>query len=346
MTGGPRVVRIASLGASWRIEPRTVRVAVALAALLVLLAVLDLGSGSYPVAVPDVLAVLLGGGDAVDRLAVVDLRLPRVATAMLVGAALAVAGGILQRLVRNPLGSPDVVGISQGATAAAVLQIVVFGGGTLAVAASAFGGAVAAAVATYALAFRRGLHGSRLVLVGVGIAAGLTAITQYLLARAPLETAVEAFVWTNGSLENRSWSDAAPVGAALVLLLPAAIVLGRRLVMLELGDAIATSVGVRVQRAVAALLVVVVGLTAAATAAAGPVLFVALAAPQVARRLSRSSGAGTVVTALTGAVLLVGSDVLGQRVLPDAALPVGVTTGLLGGVFLCGLLVRERRRRR
>jgi len=328
-----------------RVDPRTVFVCGALLAASFVLLVLSVGTGEYEIPPGDVVATLLGGGDRGTQFVIETLRLPRAVTGLLVGAALGASGAVFQSITRNPLGSPDVVGFVQGASAGAVLEIVVFGGGTFAIAAGAMVGGVGSAVLVYVLSMRGGVQGYRLVLVGIGMAAFFVAITDYLLTRSTLEEAQSAQLWLTGSLNGRGWEHVRPVAAAMLVLLPIVALLSRPLRMLELGDDAARGLGVGVEWARGALIFAAVALAAVATASAGPVVFVALAAPQIARRLTRASGPGVGTSALFGAVLLVAADYASQRVFGDTQLPVGVLTGVLGGIYLIWLLTREWRNR-
>ncbi|GAA4660049.1 FecCD family ABC transporter permease, partial [Kineococcus glutinatus] len=306
-------------------------------------------SGDFPLTPREVLAVLLGGGDGGARFVVLELRLPRVAAAVLVGAALAVAGGLFQLLTRNPLGSPDVVGFNQGAAVGALVVLLLLGGTDAAVAGGALVGGLASAFAVYLLAVGR--HGGesagyRLVLVGIGLSAVLQAVIHYLLTRARLEDAMGAQLWLTGSLNGRTWQHLVPLVVALLVLLPVALALGRPLALLSMGEELATALGVRSGRVRLVAVLVAVGLTAGSTAAAGPVLFVALAAPQIARRLTRTTGAGLGTAALTGAALLLLADVVAQRIPAPTQLPVGVVTAAVGGAYLAALLVGQWRRGR
>ncbi len=341
IAGVGRVVRLGRPDASLRFWPRSVAVGWALTAALVALLILALGTGDYPIAPGEVVSTLLGGGDAGTQFVVETLRLPRGLTGALVGAALGASGAIFQSITRNPLGSPDILGFVQGAAVGALLEILVFRGGTFAVAAGAFGGAMATAVVVYGLAYRRGVQGYRLVLVGIAISFMLIAIVNYLLSRATFETALTAQVWLTGTLNGRGWEHVVPVAGALLVLLPLTVLLAHSLRMLELGDETAGALGVGIERSRMALIFIAVALTAVAVASAGPVTFVALSAPQIARRLTRATGPGIGCAALTGAVLLVGADYAAQRVFGATQLPVGVLTGLLGAVYLIWLLTRE-----
>jgi iron-siderophore transport system permease protein len=326
-----------------RVAPRTVGVAAALVAALLALLVLSVGTGEFSIPPSEVVETLLGGGDRSTRFVIETLRLPRALTGILVGAALGSSGAIFQSITRNPLGSPDVVGFVQGASAGAVLEIVVLGGGTFAIAAGAVVGGVATAILVYVLAYRGGVQGYRMVLIGIGIAAMLVAVTDYLLTRSTLEQAQAANVWLTGSLNGRGWEHVRPVGVALAVLLPAVALLARQLRTLELGDDVARALGVSIERSRLALIFVAVLLTAVATASTGPVIFVALAAPQIARRLTRASGPGVGCAALMGAALLLGADFASERAFGPTQLPVGVMTGVGGGLYLIWLLRREWR---
>ncbi|MDQ8046546.1 MAG: iron chelate uptake ABC transporter family permease subunit [Solirubrobacteraceae bacterium] len=327
----PRVPRRAAI--TWAI----------LAALALVVAVLAIGTGEYPLSPGEVVQTLLGHGTRGQVFIVEQLRLPRVLCALLVGAALGVAGGIFQTLTANPLGSPDVIGFTWGAAAGAVLQIALLGGGAFAISGSAILGGIVTAMVVYGLSLGRGPTGARLILIGIGISALLAALTTFVLARIDLSAAQGARLWLTGSLNGRGWEFVVPLAVALVVLGPLVVALARPLAMLELGDDAARGLGVSVDRIRPTLIVVAVALSGVATATAGPVPFVALAAPQLARRLTRSSGPGLIGAALMGALLLAASDLLAQRLLPSGGLPVGVMTGALGGTYLIWLLHHEWR---
>ncbi len=325
-------------------SPRVRRVWAALAALGVAITIVSLGTGDHAITPVEVVRTLLGGGTPADAFIVETLRLPRVLCALLVGGALGASGAVFQTLTHNPLGSPDVIGFTWGAAAGAVLQIAVLGGGAFAVSGSAIAGGLVTAMAVYGLSLGHGPTGARLILIGIGISALLAAVVTFLLARVDLNSAQAARLWLTGSLNGRGWEFAVPMMVALAVLLPALALLARPLTMLELGDDAARALGVPVDRARAALIVVAVGLCGCATAAAGPVPFVALAAPQLARRLTRASGPGLIAATLMGAVLLAAADLSAQRLLPTGGLPVGVMTGALGGAYLIWHLRHEWRR--
>jgi iron complex transport system permease protein len=340
------VVRTRREGLSARVALRPVAVAAVLALATLGLAVVAIGIGDYPVAPGEVVDTLVGGGSRATSFIIETLRLPRVVCAILVGAALGVSGAMFQSLTGNPLGSPDIVGFTTGSAAGARFVITVLGGSGLQVSAGALASGLACAGIVYALAYRRGVSGYRLVLIGIGMSALAVAAIDYLLTRARIEEAVAATVWLVGSLNGRGWDHVRPLAGALVVLLPAALLLARPLRLLEMGDDAARALGLRVERARLAIVFVAVALVAVATTAAGPVAFVALAAPQIARRLARLPNPGIATSALMGAGLLLASDIAGQRALGDTQLPVGLVTGITGGAYLAWLLVAERSRGR
>lgn len=308
-------------------------------------AVYALGTGDYRLTPGEVVDTLNGAGPPGARFVVFELRLPRLLVGCAVGASLALAGALLQSLTRNPLGSPDVVGFTVGAASGGVLVILVFGGTTLTVSLGAVGGGLATSLAMYLLAMRGGDggRGTRLILVGIGMSAMLEALNAYLLSRASVNEAQSASAWLVGSLNARGWEHLTPVAVTLAVLGAVLVVLIDDLRVMELGDDNAASLGVHVRRVRFSVLAVVVGFSAVATAVAGPVAFIALTAPPLARLLTRTPGPNLPASALTGALLLTVSDLFAQRLLAPTILPVGVMTGAIGGVYLCFLLFRGSR---
>ncbi|MDT9693679.1 iron chelate uptake ABC transporter family permease subunit [Streptomyces sp. P9(2023)] len=330
-------------GLSVRYEPRAALSALLLLVLTLAAGIVLIGSGDFPIAPGDVVATLLGDGTPVQEFAVMDLRLPRVLVAVLVGAALGIGGAVFQSISRNPLGSPDVIGFGQGATVGALGVIVLFQGSAMAAAAGAVVGALITGAAIYLLAWKRGIHGYRLVLVGIGAAAMLTAVIHYLITKANLVDATRATVWMTGSLEGRDWAQFWPLSAVCCVLVPLVLGHGRALRMLEMGDDSAYALGVKVERTRIVLMASAVVLVAVATAAAGPIVFVSLSAPQLARRLTRSPGPNLAASALMGSAVLLVADWTATNAFGDRQLPVGVVTGVLGGCYLLWLLVTERK---
>ncbi|MFJ3957615.1 FecCD family ABC transporter permease [Arthrobacter sp. NPDC090010] len=332
---------------SLRWQPRAGVVCVLLALAAAAVAILGLTTGDYPVSLPSVLATLSGQGSGTDAFIVGTLRLPRVLSALLIGAALGMSGAVFQSLSRNPLGSPDIIGFTSGAAVGAVTEILVFRGSQTAIAFAAIGGGLITAAVVYLLSVRRGkVAGYRLILIGIGAGAVLESVTAYLLTRATLYDAQNAQIWLIGSLNAVSWEVVGPLAGALLILTPVVLFLGRDLGWMELGDGSAKGLGVPVERTRLLLVITATALCAAATAAAGPIGFVALAAPQLCRRLVRAPGALIGPAGFMGALLLSASDFGAQRIVPTTSLPVGVMTGLLGGAYLCWLLAHQWKARR
>ena len=325
-----------------RTNRRSVIVCSGLAAGIVVVGVLALGTGAISVAPLDVVRTLLGNGSRVTNFAVLDLRLPRVLIALAVGAALAMSGAVFQSLSRNPLGSPDIIGFNYGATTGGLLIILFFGGGTLAVSGGALVGGLVTAIAVYVLAWQRGVRGSRLVLIGIGVSAILQALNFYLIVNAQIADVARATVWLTGSLNNLGWTQLWPLVIALAVLIPLLLAGARRLDMLEMGDDAAAALGVPVERSRVYLLIVGTAACAVATAAAGPIAFVSLTAPQLAKRLTKTTGAGILPAAWMGALLVLVADFIAQRIGGSSTLPVGVATAALGGAYLGWLLWRRR----
>lgn len=284
-----------------------------------------------------------GGVTEADAFVINQLLLPRICTAVLAGAALALAGAVFQSVTRNPLGSPDVLGFTQGAATGALIGIMALGGGVVAVAGAAWIGAVGCAVAVYLVARRGGVTGgAKLVLVGIGVATILTGVNEYLITRANIVDAAAASLWITGSLDGSSWTGVVILAAAAALLVPPIVLASRSLRILELGDDLATGLGLRTERVRLFTLSGAVLLAASAASQTGPVAFVALCAPHLARRLTRRTGPNLVPTLLLGAALMQWADYLAQHVIPNRQLPVGVVTGVLGGGYLVYLLAQQR----
>ncbi|MEU1417071.1 iron chelate uptake ABC transporter family permease subunit [Streptomyces sp. NPDC049097] len=330
-------------GLSLRLDVRACTVVVLLLAAALVASVVLIGTGDFPIPAGDVLRTLAGDGKPGQEFIVTELRLPRVLVGLLVGASLGLGGALFQSVSRNPLGSPDVLGLGQGSTAGALVMIVLFSGSAAQVAAGALVGGLVTGLAIYLLAWKRGVHGYRLVLVGIGVSAIVTAVDGYLLTKADIVDAARAVVWMTGSLNGRDWDQVWPLLVLVCVLVPLVLGNARGLRMMEMGDDVSSALGVRVERVRLLLMVSAVLLTAGATAAAGPVGFVALTAPQLARRLTRSPGPNLVPSMVMGSALLIIADWASQRVFGADQLPVGVVTGVLGGVYLLGLLVTERR---
>ncbi|MEU3773152.1 iron chelate uptake ABC transporter family permease subunit [Streptomyces sp. NPDC032472] len=332
------------------VRPRAALVVLGLAVTGFAGLVASVSLGTYAIPIGEVLDAVLGFGRGASDLIIRQLRLPRALTALLVGAAFGLAGAVYQAVTRNPLASPDLIGIAAGSGAGAVGVILI--GGVASAGSATFGavpfGSLAGALLTsaviYLLAYRDGtITGYRFVLVGLAANGALIALTRWLLARADIDQAARAMVWLTGSLNGRGYEHVQWSGLALAVLMPLTLALARPYQLLQYDDDTARSLGIPLKHSRIALLVLATCLTALATSAAGPIAFIALGAPQIARRLSGTAGIPLVTSALTGAVLLVLADLAARLVLAPTELPVGVLTGAVGAPYLLLLLARANR---
>ncbi|MEU4289832.1 iron chelate uptake ABC transporter family permease subunit [Kribbella sp. NPDC026596] len=324
-------------------QARSLMVIVVLAVIVFVTFCVSLSLGDFKIPVIDVVKTLFGGGDRATEFIVNRLRLPRALTGLMVGAALGMSGAIFQSIARNPLASPDIIGVTYGASAFAVFAIVTLGLTGVAVSGFAIVGAVLTAFIMYVLAWRHGVSSYRLILIGIGIGAVATSITSYLLTKARVEIAQQALIWLTGSLNGRDWSNVRSLAITLVVLAPLTTFLVHRLRILQLGDETAYGLGLRVESSRLGLIVIAVLLAAVATAAAGPIGFVAFVAAPIARRLTRSPGPAMISSALLGALVVALSDLIAQHAFGDTQLPVGVVTGVVGAPYLMFLLARTNR---
>ena len=327
-----------------RLDLRALLVSALVVAIAIAVALVTLTSGEFQIAVPEVVGALFGQATAKVHMVVVEWRLPRTSLALIMGAALGISGAIFQSLTRNPLGSPDVIGFDSGAYTGALIVIIVLKGTFYAVAGGALLGGIVTALVVYLLAWRGGVQGFRLIIVGIGISAMLNSFNTYLVIRADLEVAMAAAIWGVGSLNGMTLERLAQVCAVLAVLVPAAFFISRPMRQLEMGDDAARSLGVNAEWTRLAMTIVGVALTATVTAAAGPIAFVALAVPQIAMRLTKSAGVALLPSAATGALLLGVADYLAQRAFAPTQLPVGIVTICIGGLYFAWLLMREARR--
>lgn len=336
---------------SGRIPIRSVIVCLAGAAGVVLAFAWSVSTGDYVIPFSEVVAVLTGGGDSASQFVIEELRLPRAVVGLVVGAALGLSGALFQTFARNPLASPDVLGITDGAAVGAVFVIVLgSSGGVLATGVSSLGvtlaalaGALITASALYLFAWRRGIDGTRLVLIGVGLSAVMMAGVNWMLTKAAIYDLPAALVWLSGSLVGRGWHEIWPVIWALAILGPLAIILTTTLRALQLGDDSARGLGVRLQAAQLSVLLVAVGLAAFAVSAAGPIDFVAFVVPQIAIRLVGGSRPPLLTSAILGSLLVLVADTISRTLFPTE-LPVGVVTAIVGAPYLLWLLVRSHRK--
>ncbi|MEV6428134.1 iron chelate uptake ABC transporter family permease subunit [Nocardia sp. NPDC051463] len=346
-------LRIGPLSLMFR--PMMLLIVSILAAVLLAMFCLDMTIGDAHIPVDRALDVLTGGGTRSQRFIVLESRLPRALTAVVVGAALGLAGALTQSILHNPLAAPDVLGITAGASVGAVAVIVGTGGATTGFATTvgtplaALAGGLLTAVAIYLLAWGRsptgdhGVTGLRLVLVGIGVNAFLLSGISFLLTRASLQDAARAQLWLNGSLNSTDKSRLIPATLALTVVVVVALGSARTLAALRLGTETTRVLGVRIQTQQAVLIGAAVVAAAVATSVVGPVGFVGLAGPQIARRLLRTPGEPLIGSAFVGAIAVVGADVASRTLFP-VDLPVGVVTAAFGGPFLLYLLVRMNRK--
>lgn len=330
---------------SWNVSARAVLVTLLALVATVVAVLVSIANGSTAMPLDEVIAGVLGTADEGTILVVREWRMPRALLAALFGVALGISGALFQSLTRNPLGSPDVIGFSAGSYTGALIVLIVTGGGYVAVAFGALIGGVLTALIVFLLAYRGGVQGFRLIVVGIGVSAMLAALNTYLMLKATPDKQLTAAVWGSGSLNGLTVETLIPVAAILLVLLVPALTLSRPLHVLEIGDDAAGSLGVRSAVVRLAAVLLGVALVALVTAAAGPIAFIALVAPQIARRVTRSAGVGLIAAGVFGALLLTVSDVIAQQLFTPQQLPVGIVTVSVGGIYFVWLLVRETKRR-
>jgi len=335
---GPRIHTL-RLGQwlSFRVRTRSVVVGGILVAAVVVIGMLTISLGALGVAPNDLLRTIFGQGNGTDRIVWGTIRGPRLVVAVAAGAALGIAGTLFQTVTRNPLGSPDVIGLSAGAAAGAAAFGVLWTG-ILPQPVGALVGASAAMALVYFATGRGFSSPSRMLLVGIGVSAVSLAFVEFVIIRVGREEATVLAGYLAGTLASRSWEHAATIWGALLVLAPFALIVSRRLQLVEMGDEQADTLGARSGRTRLLAVLVSIGLATAAVSVVGPIGFIALTAPQIGRRLTRAPGPGVIVSALTGALLLCLADLLTQQSPVPVQLPVGVLTALLGGVYLGFLL--------
>ncbi|MER7877552.1 iron ABC transporter permease [Streptomyces solisilvae] len=339
-------VRLGHVSFVWR--PWVALITLLLAAATFLVFCLSIGVGDFPIGLPRVAATIFGRGERVDEFVIMDLRMPRALAGLVVGVALGVSGAITQSIARNPLASPDILGITGGAGAVAVFLVTVSGGAATAIvdavglSAAALAGGLGTGLLVYFLAWRRGLDGFRLILIGISVSAVMEAITTWLLASADIRDVARAQAWLIGSLDDRSWEEVRLALWCSLVLLAVVTCVAFQFKPMHLGDDVAAGLGVWYTMVRAVLLLCAVLLAGVAVSAAGPVPFVALVAPQVAMRMARCPTPPMVASGMVGALLLIGADLVARTALP-VDLPVGVVTAAIGGPFLVYLLVRANR---
>lgn len=321
------------------IHPKALMLSLALLVPIFIIAVLAMVSGTYEIKLNVLLGLLQGLDDPRAEMVLFEWRLPRIMCAIVFGAALGIAGAIFQTLTRNPLGSPDIIGLDAGAYFGALIAIIIFNGQGALVSIGAISGGLFAASLVYLFSWKYGVQHFRLIIVGIGVGALLTASNNFLLMHANLDVAMRAAFWGAGTLGhvanlNNQFSLMALFGLMFLVAM-----YSRSLRIIELGDSTALAFGLNVERAKVLWLLLGVSLSATVTAITGPIGFVALSAPHIARTILRDHSAPLMNSAMVGALLLLGADFVAQHAFSPSQLPVGVVTISVGGLYLLWLLV-------
>lgn len=302
---------------------------------------LMLGNTIYPVR--DVVGVLLGEDVKGANFAVGTIRLPRMLAGLFAGFAFGVGGYIFQTMLRNPLANPNVIGITTGSSAAAVFCIIVLHASNTVVSIASIIGGLLTAIVIYLLAKGNSFSIGRLILIGIGIQAMLNAVINYLMLIGKTHDLPTAMRWLSGSLNGAKMENLYPLIVIVIICMPIIMYFGKRLEMLELGEQAATSLGVDTNKTRVILILTSVLILALATAATGPIAFVAFLSGPIAKRLVGVGFSNIIPAGLIGVILVLASDLIGQFAFV-ARYPVGVITGILGAPYLIYLLIRINRK--
>jgi iron complex transport system permease protein len=335
---------------SFLVDKKAVTISWILFAVSVIVFLVSAGSGEMYISPLEVAKTLFGNGSDMNEIVIYTFRLPRILVALLAGMSLAVAGAILQGMIRNPLASPDVLGITGGAAAAVVMFLTLFSDKNNSLTISihwlplgAFVGATVTALLVYVLAWKNGMAPLRLVLIGVGISALMQACTTLLMITGPIYRASQANVWITGSVYGASWKHVTLLAPWTLILLAISFLSARKMNIQELGDELAIGAGVSLQKQRFFLLLLSTALTGGAVAFAGGIGFVGLIAPHMARRLVGSSfGALLPASALLGAILVMAADLAGRMLFAPMEIPAGVFTAAVGAPYFIYLLYKSR----
>lgn len=319
---------------------------------VIIVMILSAGSGEFPLSPGNVVSALFGFGDEFNQTILVDFRLPRIVLALFVGMALAVSGAILQGITKNPLASPDLIGVTAGASFAVVLFLTLFSDENNSLTVSiqwlplfAFSGAALTALIVFSLSWKNGIAPFRLLLIGIAVAAFMQAGTTIWILMGPIYQASQATIWTTGSIYGANWSQVYVIMPWTIVLISISILLRRQMNILELGDDIATGVGSRVQRNRVLLLLVSTGLTGIAVAFAGGIGFIGLLAPHIARRIVGPKFQSMVLfSAGIGALLVLIADWIGRVAFAPIEVPAGVWTAAVGAPYFIFLLITQRKK--
>lgn len=326
------------------IAPRHVIVGLILLVLSLAVAVVSLRLGKFPVTTQEVIDTLQGQGRKIVQVVVVKWKLPRIVLGLVAGLALGVAGALFQTITRNPLGSPDLIGFSTGAQTGILVSILLLPGSMLSASLASFIGGAAVGTVTYLVSLRGGFTGLRFILVGIAISSMLVSVNRWLLVRVDDDEGLGALKAITGTLGAARWPVVAPTCLAIGVTVALILLASRHLQVLSLGEQVATILGSPTRRASAVLILLGTVLVAVVTMAAGPIGFVALVAPHLARLLTGSPQSPLLVSGLTGSLLMVGADLLSQLVLES--MPVSVVTNAVGGLYLMVALTVAARGRR
>ena len=326
------------------ITPRHVVVGLMLLALSLAVAVAALRLGKFTVSTQEVIDALQGQGRRIVQIVIVKWKLPRILLGLVAGLALGVAGAVFQTITRNPLGSPDLIGFSTGAQTGILVSVLLLPGGMLSASLASFIGGAAVGTVTYLVSLRGGFTGLRFILVGIAISSMLISVNRWLLVRVDDDESLGALKAITGTLGAARWPVVAPTSLAIALALALMLPVARHLRVVALGEQMATVLGSPTRRVVAVLILLGTVLVAVVTMAAGPIGFVALVAPHLARFLTGSPQPPLLVSGLTGSLLLAGADLLSQLVLES--MPVSVVTNAVGGLYLIVALTATARGRR
>ncbi|WP_025028696.1 FecCD family ABC transporter permease [Caldalkalibacillus mannanilyticus] len=330
---------------SLQVERKSVRVIFLLSFLVVLAGVVGTGIGNTMISPVEVIRTILGVGSGEYDYIIQTLRFPRVLVSLFVGAALGVSGAILQGIIRNPLASPDIIGITGGASVAAV-AFITFLGGVVSIKLlplAAVTGALLVSILVYVLSWSSGVTPIRLVLIGIGMSAIMGAGTTFMLVMSPFFSASKSYIWLTGSVYAASWRDVSMIVTIVFVVLPFVLYFARSLTLQELGDDVASGLGVTVQRHRFLLLLFSVLLAGVAVSVAGAIGFVGLIAPHIARKLvGRPFGSLVLVSALTGSLLVFTADLVARTAFYPLDIPAGVFTAGVGAPFFLYLLIKNR----
>ncbi|RAL27010.1 FecCD family ABC transporter permease [Thermoflavimicrobium daqui] len=337
---------------SFFVDQKAVSTIVVLFILLMFSIVISAGIGEIYISPLEVFLTFIGQGDELHQMVIQTFRMPRILVALFSGMSLAISGALLQALVRNPLASPDVIGITGGASVAAVSMITIFSDSTKSLSVSmqwipfaAFLGATVIALLMYGLAWKKGVSPFRLVLVGIGLYTATQAITNLIILLGPVYRATQSKTWLTGSVYGSEWKEVFTLLPWICILIPLAFIMARTVNIQQFGDDIATGMGDRVQRNRLFILLISTGLAGTAVAFAGAIGFIGLIAPHAARRLVGSSFEVLLpVSGLLGGTIVVLADLVGRTVAPPLEIPAGVFTAAIGAPYFIYLLARTKKR--